>query len=697
MKTNIQKVFNLFYPKLILVFSIVLLLGVYIKTFAIGSPYNPGDTLDPACAPGEVNCYVSVGSALTFSTGLTNTANTITNNLSTGVIGGQSIIGGTASGNDLTLSSTSHVTKGKIIFGTSAYDEANNRLGIGTTTPDEKLVVMGDQVNSHDTYLKFNSGRLTLGAAFGTVASNAPSIDFYDTESNQIASRIGYGGPNTGISITNYFSGLTTPSVYFDHGLDANALVVTYGVAAYGIASRVGIGTSTPSSRLDVVSNNLGTTQTTASGIALSNTHTALNGLQQMSPALRWSGHGWKTDAVAGSQDVEFRAYVTPVQGSANPTGYLGFGSSINGGAYNDNQLVLTSDGYVGIGTTTPEVPLSVVGPVLFTTSNAPNNAFVIYNTDISNNLLKINPADQLFLIDESSSGMNVGIGTASPSATLHVEGTQYVSGAVQFNNYGAGTALFDAAGNITSSSDERLKDIQGNYTPGLTELMNLNPILYKWNALSKLETEHTYAGFSAQNVQANIPYGTGVNKDGYLSLQDRAILATTVNAIKEMNIKVTGLLSLDLSNANSLGSLVKNFLSDAGNQIENLYSKVIHSNRVETKTLCVGSTCVSEEQFLKMLQQSENSDEDGGPVDQTPIDVCLNIDGDQSVIPVGYHLDVEQNCVEDLTPDPLPPADPEFPPAQDPDSTSVNNDEASEKGNLNQEPTPISEASQSE
>lgn len=41
--------------------------------------------------------------------------------------------GGVASGDDLTLSSTSNATKGKILFGTSAYDEVNNNLGIGTS------------------------------------------------------------------------------------------------------------------------------------------------------------------------------------------------------------------------------------------------------------------------------------------------------------------------------------------------------------------------------------------------------------------------------------------------------------------------------------------------------------------------------------------------------------------------------------
>lgn len=77
----------------------------------------------------------SGGTSYTFSTGLTNSSGTVTSNLSTGVSGGQSVVGGTAASENLTLSSTSNATKGKLLFGTSAYDEVNNRLGIGTASP----------------------------------------------------------------------------------------------------------------------------------------------------------------------------------------------------------------------------------------------------------------------------------------------------------------------------------------------------------------------------------------------------------------------------------------------------------------------------------------------------------------------------------------------------------------------------------
>lgn len=52
-----------------------------------------------------------------------------------GRAGGQNLRGGTASGEDLTLGSTAHATKGKILFGTSGYDEATNRMGVGNSTP----------------------------------------------------------------------------------------------------------------------------------------------------------------------------------------------------------------------------------------------------------------------------------------------------------------------------------------------------------------------------------------------------------------------------------------------------------------------------------------------------------------------------------------------------------------------------------
>ena len=47
------------------------------------------------------------------------------------------------------------------------------------------------------------------------------------------------------------------------------------------------------------------------------------------------------------------------------------------------------------------------------------------------------------------------------------------------------------------------------------------------------------YAGFSAQNVQAAIPEAVGSSTNGYLTLQDRPLIAAVVNAIKELSQRV--------------------------------------------------------------------------------------------------------------------------------------------------------------
>lgn len=82
--------------------------------------------------------------------------------------GGQSLTGGTASGNNLTLQSTSNATKGKILFGTSGYDEVNNRLGLTTASPTTTLVVGGPWVTS--------TGQLYINGSSSTFAGLVTAI-----------------------------------------------------------------------------------------------------------------------------------------------------------------------------------------------------------------------------------------------------------------------------------------------------------------------------------------------------------------------------------------------------------------------------------------------------------------------------------------------------------------------------------------
>ncbi|MES2668197.1 MAG: tail fiber domain-containing protein, partial [Patescibacteria group bacterium] len=123
----------------------------------------------------------------------------------------------------------------------------------------------------------------------------------------------------------------------------------------------------------------------------------------------------------------------------------------------------------------------------------------------------------------------NLGLGTTSPTAQLHTTGT------VRFQTFGAGTLQTDANGNVSVSSDERLKDVQGSFDRGLIDLMGINPISYKWKTSTGFDRVNTYTGFSAQNIQLAIPEAVDVDNRGLLTLSDRPILAAAVNAIKEL------------------------------------------------------------------------------------------------------------------------------------------------------------------
>ena len=75
----------------------------------------------------------------------------------TGRAGGQTLQGGTEASQDLTLVSTASATRGYIYLGavqTSAFDETNERLGIGIATPDQTLHVHKSSAGTIDANSK---------------------------------------------------------------------------------------------------------------------------------------------------------------------------------------------------------------------------------------------------------------------------------------------------------------------------------------------------------------------------------------------------------------------------------------------------------------------------------------------------------------------------------------------------------------
>ena len=187
---------------------------------------------------------------------------------------GYTLFGNSTSGGNLTLASTSNATKGKILFGTSAYDEVNNRLGIGTATPLNKLDVYGDLTigNGAGAALKYNSTVAGGGSEFviqpiysGTSivsirpaagSSLAPALRLTDSSTDAGGSHafsFGTGSASLPANAWNFFSTITGNAntnswpIYFGVSNPSTGRVVAMTIDN---TTNVGIGTISPTAVL---------------------------------------------------------------------------------------------------------------------------------------------------------------------------------------------------------------------------------------------------------------------------------------------------------------------------------------------------------------------------------------------------------------------------------------------------------------
>lgn len=220
----------------------------------------------------------------------------------------------------------------------------------------------------------------------------------------------------------------------------------------------VGIGTTTPLTRLDVVDVN-----TTTSNLVYGNLHVRSNNAQN-----------------------------------------IDIGGAITLGGYNDDTMVQ------------PRVFGSVEGRKSNATTNS-SSGYLIFKTNNAGNL-----AERLRITNTGS----VGVGIPNPLGLFELALDQ---------GRKPGTNTW------TIVSDQRLKTINGSYTKGLNEIIQLNPIRFNYKNVGErtfdkkvLDTE--FAGFIAQEVQPLFPDAVGTDDDGFLNFNIHPILIASINAIKELN-----------------------------------------------------------------------------------------------------------------------------------------------------------------
>ena len=216
--------------------------------------------------------------------------------------------------------------------------------------------------------------------------------------------------------------------------------------------------------------------------------------------------------------------------------------------------------------------------------------------------------------LENGNVGINLGIGNNTPTFVLQVGSSAGATGAVaRFQNTSGTCDVNPTTASLVCSSDMTLKKNITNISDNsswsfnnnisiqnqsvLSDILALQPVNYNWK--TERDTDSKHPGFIAQDVQQIFPELVSTDATTHLlSLNYTGLIPYTVEAIKEMNLKIASI--DDLTKTNSWRDAIVAWFADTNNGIKSFFS-----DTVKTNNLCVGTTCVTQQQFLQMVQHS--------------------------------------------------------------------------------------------
>lgn len=273
-------------------------------------------------------------------------------------------------------------------------------------------------------------------------------------------------------------------------------------------------------------------------------------GVGTTSPQARVDVRG-STSRLQGSGDTGFRVFSDHPSAPAHFTCVSGkdeheasnmatFGCSPSRNAfirYNDaDRVTIDRNGYVGIGTTSPQDLLHVDGNALIeqrlrartvvAEAKDSHSGPTLHVTGACNVAEMYDEHDDILFTVNTSDGGRLGVGTLYPRHALHVDNGD----------------IF-ATGNLLMSSDERLKRDIRPIGSALDKVNHLNGYTFlKNNANCEKRKGRRDAGLLAQEVMGVHPEVVDVDDDGYMSVAYGNMMGLVIEAIKELCIRLDAL-----------------------------------------------------------------------------------------------------------------------------------------------------------
>jgi len=350
--------------------------------------------------------------------------------------------------------------------------DENGNVGIGTTSPNDKLEVSAGNIR---------------------ISNNSPILRFIDTDVTDLQHRV-LGGGNAGLEYSADLNNVASGYHRWDISNSEKMRLIENG--------NLGIGTTSPGAKLSVAGNVV-----LGEGMNRSVRYDSGGGNFRITP----NNGGWATGYFFNNQSEGFLGGFGALGGGNDAFSYFWIGDD-----YNDTTMVIQPNaGNVGIGTTSPTSKIHVIGQDATFYSNTGSqsmqvgrNASERLETFVNDNDIKLTAYQDSdsngghgFIIDRSFAGSganyfdirkdgstqmrinkdgNVGIGTTSPDARLDVDksviigsestatSTTNIENVLKVkgkNNYSDGTTwygdygqiLLSATNNMTSSARQFL------------------------------------------------------------------------------------------------------------------------------------------------------------------------------------------------------------------------------------------------